>query len=166
MLSQADAERLPFRDESFDLVYSWGVLHHAPNTDRCIGEIARVLRPRAIARVMIYHKWSMVGLMLWGRYGLLLGRPWRRLDDIYARYLESPGTKAYTRAAARGMFERAGFSRVKVRVQLSHGDLLLGNVGTQHRGPLLTLAMTLWPRWLLRRAASRLGLYLLVEAVK
>jgi ubiquinone/menaquinone biosynthesis C-methylase UbiE len=40
-----DAEKLPFPDASFDLVYTNGVLHHTPNTSEVIDEIFRVLRP-------------------------------------------------------------------------------------------------------------------------
>src|ERR1700733_2831261 len=34
----ADAEDLPFEDAAFDIVYSWGVLHHTPETERAIRE--------------------------------------------------------------------------------------------------------------------------------
>ncbi len=44
-LQVADAEKLPFEDETFNLVYSWGVLHHSPNTAKAIDEVFRVLRP-------------------------------------------------------------------------------------------------------------------------
>ena len=52
----ADAENLPFADESFDLVYSHGVLHHTPETEKAIKEIHRVLRPGGRAVVMLYHR--------------------------------------------------------------------------------------------------------------
>jgi SAM-dependent methyltransferase len=42
---QLDAERLPFEDASFDLVFGHAVLHHIPNLDRAFGEFARVLAP-------------------------------------------------------------------------------------------------------------------------
>jgi SAM-dependent methyltransferase len=52
----ADAEHLDFADESFDLVYSHGVLHHTPDTVRAVGEVHRVLRPGGRAVVMLYHR--------------------------------------------------------------------------------------------------------------
>jgi ubiquinone/menaquinone biosynthesis C-methylase UbiE len=160
-LECADAERLPFADDSFDVVYSWGVLHHSPNTPKAINEVFRVLRPGGIARVMIYHRWSISGYLLWLRYGMLAGLD---LDQVYARYLESPGTKAYTIAEAEQMFAR--FTNVRARSQLSFGDLLQGAVGQRHGGALLSAAKKVWPRALIRRFMSRHGLMLLVDAEK
>jgi SAM-dependent methyltransferase len=54
----ADAENLEFAAASFDLVYSHGVLHHTPDTEKAIGEIHRVLRPGGRAIVMLYHRGS------------------------------------------------------------------------------------------------------------
>ena len=160
----ADAENLPFEENRFDLVYSWGVLHHSPDTPKAIGEVHRVLRPGGIARIMIYHKYSVLGYMLWLRYALFAGRPWRSLAYIYAHHLESPGTKAYSVAEGRQLFSR--FSRAEVRSHLSFGDLMQGGVGRRHRGPLLSVAKTLWPRWLIKRAFKSHGGMLLIDAVK
>src|ERR1044071_7346714 len=52
----ADCETLPFADESFDVAYSNGVLHHTPDTAAAVREIHRVLRPGGQARVMLYHR--------------------------------------------------------------------------------------------------------------
>ena len=43
--ARADAESLPFADESFDLVLGHAVLHHLPNLDEAFAEFRRVLRP-------------------------------------------------------------------------------------------------------------------------
>jgi ubiquinone/menaquinone biosynthesis C-methylase UbiE len=159
-----DAERLPFPDDSFDVVYSWGVLHHSPRTDVAVAEVLRVLRPGGVARVMIYQKHSVVGWLLWLRYALLAGRPGRSLGEIYAEHLESPGTKAYTRAEAARLF--AKFRDFNARIELSCGDLMEGAAGQRHRGPLLALARRLWPRRLVRGLLKRRGLFLLIEAKK
>ena len=163
-VSVSDAENLPFDDDSFDIVYSFGVLHHSPDTARCFSEVRRVLRPGGVARVMIYHTWSLVGYMLWLRYALARGRPTRTLSDIYAQHLESPGTKAYTVNEARSMLD--GFSQKDVSVQLSFGDLLEGEVGQRHRGVALDVARRWWPRPVLRRLFRGHGLYLMIEAIK
>lgn len=160
-LRVADAEALPFPDCSFDLVYSWGVLHHSPNTAQAISEAHRVLRPGGRARVMIYHSPSLVGILLWLRYGVRRGLG---LRESYARYLESPGTKAYSAAEARELF--SAFSSVKMQVKLSFGDLLEGEVGQRHSGMLLRTLKAVWPRTILRIFAQRLGTMLLIEAVK
>lgn len=52
----ADAEGLDFPDNSFDVVYSHGVLHHTPDTAGAIREIHRVLKPGGRALVMLYHR--------------------------------------------------------------------------------------------------------------
>lgn len=113
---------------------------------------------------MIYHRYSMVGYMLWARYALLRGQPFRSLTDVYAQHLESPGTQAFTVSEARRMF--ADFARVEITRQLSFGDLLQGAVGQRHRGAWLTLAKRVWPRWLIRTAFRSHALQLLIQATK
>lgn len=58
-LRTADAEHLPFASDSFDVVYSHGVLHHTPHTAAAIVEVHRVLKPGGAAMVMLYHKNSL-----------------------------------------------------------------------------------------------------------
>lgn len=165
-LALANAEALPFADDSFDYIYSWGVIHHSPNTEQAVREIYRVLRKGGRAKIMIYHRYSMVGYMLWTKYALLAARPWTSLDVIYRDHLESPGTKAYTVREASAMFSR--FKIHRIGALLSFGDLLQGEVGQRHRGAMLSVAKKLYPRPLIRAAASilPLGLYLLIDAEK
>jgi hypothetical protein len=113
---------------------------------------------------MIYHKHSLVGYMLWVRYAVLTGKPWRSLSAIYANHLESPGTKAYTMDEARGLFRR--FAEVRVSTVLTHGDLLESDAGQRHRGWLLLTAKRLWRRRFLRWALPGHGLFMLIEARK
>lgn len=76
---QADAETLPFMDNSFDIVYSNGVLHHSENTEKCIEEVRRVLKPNGKAVIMLYSRYSaLYWLNLLPRtilYGLIFNVP-------------------------------------------------------------------------------------------
>ena len=106
-LSIADAENLPFENESFEMIYSWGVIHHSPNTPKVIDEIHRVLMKNGKCKIMIYHKYSLSRLhAVVDRYGLFAFRPFIGLNKIYHQYLESPGTKAYSYKEARKLFHK------------------------------------------------------------
>ena len=129
----ADAERLPFDDGSFDLVYSWGVLHHTPNTEAAVAEVLRVLRPDGEARVMLYSRRSWVALGAWLRYAVGRGRPWRSFAAVLAEHMESPGTKAYTQSELNRLF--SGFDEVRFVRFLTPYDRRVG-------GPLVRLAGT------------------------
>jgi SAM-dependent methyltransferase/uncharacterized protein YbaR (Trm112 family) len=55
---QGNAESLPIRDESVDVVYSNGVLHHTPNFPTALDEAYRVLKPGGKAIIALYATWS------------------------------------------------------------------------------------------------------------
>jgi SAM-dependent methyltransferase len=100
-LLQADAEQLPFPDASFEVVYSWGVLHHTPDADHALQEAVRVLRPGGRLCLMLYARHSWVTAGLWARHALLRGRPWHGPRRVLAEHLESSGTRGYTKAELR-----------------------------------------------------------------
>ena len=141
-LQQADAEHLPFPDGSFDVVYSWGVLHHTPDSDRAIAEAQRVLKPGGRLCVMLYARHSWLAYALWVRHALLKGHPTRSLGEVIAGHMESAGTRAYTPAELRKRF--GGLE-----------DLTVEHVGTpydrQVAGPLAAAT------------GSRLGWFLVVR---
>jgi SAM-dependent methyltransferase len=58
-ITQASALDLPFNDGFFDIVYSFGVLHHIPDVRIAQAEIARVLTPGGRLYAMLYAKWSL-----------------------------------------------------------------------------------------------------------
>lgn len=55
-----DANNLSFKDESFDYVYSWGVLHHSPNIERSIKDAMRVLKSAGGFGIMLYNRRSIL----------------------------------------------------------------------------------------------------------
>ena len=126
----ADAENLPFDDGSFDRVYSWGVLHHSPDTDRAVREAIRVLRPGGRLCVMLYARHSWVAYGMWVRHALLAGRPWRSLADVLSAHMESPGTTAYTAGELLAMF--AGLDELRI-------DQVATSYDRQMVGPLVRL---------------------------
>jgi len=144
---QHDAETLVFDDDSFDVVYSNGVLHHTPNTRRVVEEIRRVLRPGGLAIVMVYaedslHYWRNI---MWNiglrqgqlrRYsmGELMSRTVERSDNAAAH----PLVKAYTRRRLQDLF--AGFERISIvqrQLEARAGPKTLRFVSRQRLGELM-----------------------------
>jgi ubiquinone/menaquinone biosynthesis C-methylase UbiE len=73
-IEQTSALDLPFGDDSFDIVFSHGVLHHIPEIEKAESEIHRVLRPDGRLIVMLYAKWSLnylLSISVARRLGLL-----------------------------------------------------------------------------------------------
>jgi ubiquinone/menaquinone biosynthesis C-methylase UbiE/uncharacterized protein YbaR (Trm112 family) len=53
-LAQADVFRLPFRDETFDFIFSIGVLHHTPDTKAAFDQLPRLLKPGGHIAIWVY----------------------------------------------------------------------------------------------------------------
>ena len=109
-----NAESLSFADETFSHVNCQGVIHHAPNTEQCVREIARVLEPGGTASISVYYRnailraWPMIrgsGALLASLGARLNGRGREQIfrekdvDEIVRRYdgASNPIGKAYSR---------------------------------------------------------------------
>jgi ubiquinone/menaquinone biosynthesis C-methylase UbiE len=114
---EADAERLPFPDASFDFVWSWGVIHHSESTDAVVHEIARVLRPGGRLALMIYHRSSIT---YWIQYqlirGVFAGRLLRESPaEVANRYSDGVIARHYTRGGLARLLE-PWFENVETQV--------------------------------------------------
>lgn len=60
----ADGRHLPFRDDSFDCVYSYSVLQHfeKENARKALVEVGRVLKRGGIAKIQMANKWGLRSL--------------------------------------------------------------------------------------------------------
>ena len=145
-LQRIDAETLPFEDGSFDLVYSWGVIHHSEHPEKIIAEIHRVLKKGGSFIGMMYGRYSLFSLKLWVTYALLKGKPWRSFANVIWNHMESIGTKAYTVPELESLF--SAFNKFE---------------GT----PIITPAeLNNLPKWIVRLIPTSWGFFIAIKAQK
>lgn len=162
-LSVGDAEKLPYPDGYFDFVYSFGVIHHSPDTQRIVSEVRRILAPGGRCYLTVYHKHSV--FFWWSVYlfnFLLKGGYRRRTLEQQLSLIEYPNTnenmviRLFTRQGFVAMFR--DFSRVDCSVRhLLPVDLAFFSRFFKDRYR---------PVPLLDRVGDRFGWYLVAEAVK
>jgi ubiquinone/menaquinone biosynthesis C-methylase UbiE len=121
-LKVADAENLPFPNNTFDLGYSWGVLHHTPNTEKSIAELVRVVRPGGEIKLMLYNRHSLCAYKCWFNHALLKGRPWKNLRWALWNHIESIGTKGYTQSEIERILLPLGLTDLRHDTYLTSAD--------------------------------------------
>jgi 2-polyprenyl-3-methyl-5-hydroxy-6-metoxy-1,4-benzoquinol methylase len=109
---QANVERLHqmMRVEPFDLIYSFGVLHHTPNPAKAMTELRHYARPGTRLKLMLYHKHSTKWLRLLVTHG-------RNAHQHSEAAQGCPVTYTYSRREARTLVEQAGFAVEQIRVE-------------------------------------------------
>lgn len=113
---QADAENLPFPDEHFDFVWSWGVIHHSSNTDIIVKEIHRVLKPGGSAKIMIYNK-NSTRYYIHGLYQGIFKLKFFKYPSLYAvnmTFTDGYIARHYTHKTAKQLFKH--FEKCKTSV--------------------------------------------------
>src|SRR4030042_1394548 len=125
---QSNATSLPFKDNVFDCVYSFGVLHHFPGIESALEEIYRILKPGGQVMVMLYHRDSLLyaySIILWRgiKEGLLKTMTPEALVSRYSERNEGcPYTRAYTKEEAITLFS-SRFKQVTAEAHYNVIDL-------------------------------------------
>jgi SAM-dependent methyltransferase len=153
---EANAEALPFPSGSFDVVYSFGVLHHSENPAKAIQEAVRVVRPGGTVLLMLYQRSSWVTLRTW------LEHPWLSPTEALARHKESPGTRAYSVKEVSSMVGPActSLTITPVLTTYDYWDTPLSPT------PLKRALHAVWPRPFVRMCGDRFGWNLLIRGTK
>jgi len=111
---EANAEQLStyVRPEPYDLVYSFGVLHHSPRPARALEQIRRFFTgPGTTFKLMVYHRlsWKVLAVLFREAHGQF----WK-LEEAVARHSEAqtgcPVTYTYTRTSVRRLLLAHGFA--------------------------------------------------------
>ncbi len=123
---EADAERLPFADATFDCVCSMGVLHHVPDTRRAVTEIHRVLKPGGRLIVMFYHRRSALYHVNFRLRSLLSGKSLQQLLNEYDG-AGNPKGEAYTQQELAQLLGE--FGDLRMRVRYLEGYMLVPKAG-------------------------------------
>jgi SAM-dependent methyltransferase len=116
---QANAEELSsyVPVEAYDLIYSFGVIHHTPHPERVLDQLRQYTKPGTSLRIMVYYRWSWKVLWILFAYGK--GRFWA-LDRLIADSSEAqtgcPVTYSYSRKTGERLLEEHGFKVNRVFV--------------------------------------------------
>lgn len=105
----ANGERLPFPERTFDYVYSFGVMHHASDTQGCVDEAFRVLKEGGEALIMLYHRRSLNELV-----HRILRVPFEERDEL------CPVVRRFSRKEIRSMF--SAFEEVDISADYVYGE--------------------------------------------
>ncbi len=96
--------------EPYDLIYSFGVVHHTPHPERVVAQMRHYVKRGSTIKLMVYHRRSWKVFWILMTYGK--GQFWK-LAELVARNSEAetgcPVTYTYTRQEMRALLERHGF---------------------------------------------------------
>jgi ubiquinone/menaquinone biosynthesis C-methylase UbiE len=103
--------------EHYDLIYSFGTIHHTPRPERVIAQIRRYAHSGSTVKIMVYHRYSWKAFWILLKYGE--GRFWQ-FAELIARHSEKarncPVAYTFSLGEVRKILKRHGFKVKDIRI--------------------------------------------------
>lgn len=148
---EADAEGLPFDNETFDCVCSMGVLHHIPNTEKGIAELRRVLKKGGRLIVMFYHRNSAYYRISMPLLGAIKGKKLEQLvNEVDGE--GNPKGEVYSKRQLKELLP--DFEDIEMFAGFIEGRMVFPGVGK------------LFPNFLFKPLEKRFGWFLYAKGIK
>ncbi len=162
---QADSEHLTeyLPPEPFDLIYSFGVIHHTPHPERVMAQLPRYFKPDTTVKIMVYNRWSWKVLWILFRYGR--GQFWK-LDKLIADNSEAqtgcPVTYVYSSGQGKQLMEAGGLRTIETRAE----HIFPYRIPDYVKYRYVKVWYFRWmPKWMFRGLERMAGWHLLITAV-
>ncbi|MBI4669804.1 MAG: methyltransferase domain-containing protein [Elusimicrobia bacterium] len=163
----ASATAMPLASRAFDAVYCHGVLHHIPDAQAVVKEIARILKPGGVFLAAVYHKHSIA--YYWNILfinGLLKGKLLRQtVPQLIAEFTDGTGNPyalLYTRESLKRLLREGGFTIRNLQTYYVNHGLLFAPFGKYFKRQDLPRPITA----LLEALGRKFGWMLTAKAVK
>jgi 2-polyprenyl-3-methyl-5-hydroxy-6-metoxy-1,4-benzoquinol methylase len=150
--------------EHYDLIFSFGVIHHTPHPEKVLDQMQAYLDPNGIIKIMVYYRYSWKAIWILLKYGRF--KFWK-LPELVATYSEAqsgcPITYTYTKKSARELLYAKGFQTIKMQVDHIFPYRIPDYVQFRY----VKVGYFRWmPQWLFRALEKKLGWHLCITAKK
>lgn len=125
-IRQMDAEQLSFNNDSFDFIFSWGVIHHSNNPEIILKKMKQKLKKNGASFIMVYNFYSFRYIFLSLYHLFIKGHFFRgyNFTTIGKKFTDGYYNKHYRSSEMKKLLKKIGYKNIKISVGHHKGRII------------------------------------------